>query len=139
MEFRGDFGEAMAEDFRDQLQEAYEARGLSGVVRLWMRTILDFVRCAPQEQADAIAADVRFALRLMRRYALSTAVIIVLLALGIGANVAVFLFADPMLRRPLPVPDGVQVARIIDGADGPQVSHPIFRDLSDDRWYAQKD
>ena len=130
VEFRGDFGEAMAEDFRDQREEAYEARGTSGVARLWVRTVVDFVRRAPREQADAIGADVRFALRLMRRYALSTAVIIVLLALGIGANVAVFLFADPMLRRPLPVPDGTHVVRIIDAVSGPQVSHPTYRDLS---------
>jgi predicted permease len=130
VEFRGDFGEDMAEDFRDQRQDAYEARGASGVVGLWVRTAVDVLRRAPREQADAIGADVRFALRLMRRYALSTAVIVVLLALGIGANVAVFLFADPMLRRPLPVPDGTHVVRILDAGNGPQVSHPMFRDLS---------
>ena len=117
VEFRGDFGEAMAEDFKDERQAAYEDRGLAGVMRLWARTVADFMRRAPREQADVVSADVRFALRVMRRYALSTAVIVVLLALGIGANIAVFQFADPMLRRPLPVPDGKHVVRIIDAVD----------------------
>lgn len=120
----------MAEDFKDQRREAYEDRGRTGVIRLWARTVVDFMRRAPREQADVVGADVRYALRMMRRYALSTAVIVVLLALGIGANIAVFRFADPMLRRPLPVPDGRSVVRIIDAADGPQVSHPIFLDLA---------
>ncbi len=130
VEFRGDFGEAMAEDFKDQRQAAYEDRGVKGLTRLWAGTIIDFIRRAPREQADVMSADVRFALRLMRRYALSTVVIVLLLALGIGANIAVFQFADPMLRRPLPVPDGEHVVRIIDAADGPQVSHPTFLDLA---------
>ena len=130
VEFRGDFGEAMAEDFKDERQAAYEDRGLAGVMRLWAQTVADFMRRAPREQADVVSADVRFTFRVMRRYALSTAVIIVLLALGIGANIAVFQFADPMLRRPLPVPDGKHVVRIIDAVDGPQVSHPTFLDLA---------
>jgi hypothetical protein len=66
-EFRGDFGEAMAEDFKDQRREAYEDRGRSGVMRLWARTVVDFMRRAPREQADVVGADVRYVLRMMRR------------------------------------------------------------------------
>jgi putative ABC transport system permease protein len=128
-EFRGDFGEAMAEDFRDQRQDAYASRGRAGVARLWCRTMVDLFRRAPREQADVIGADVRFALRIMRRHAVSTAVIIVLLAAGIGANVAVFQFADPMVRRPLPVPRGDELVRIVNIGEGPQVSYPTFLDL----------
>ena len=73
VEFRGDFGEAMAEDFKDERQAAYEDRGVLGVIRLWARTVADFMRRAPREQADVFSADIRFAFRLMRRYALSTA------------------------------------------------------------------
>src|SRR5687767_12211233 len=82
-EFRGDFGEEMSEDFRDQRQDSPSRRGL---LFLWVRTIADLLRRAPREQADTLAADLRFAGRMMRRYATSTAVIVVLIAVGIGAN-----------------------------------------------------
>jgi putative ABC transport system permease protein len=50
-------------------------------------------------------ADVRFAIRQMRRSPSFTVVAAVTLALGIGANSAMFALADATLIRPLPYPD----------------------------------
>jgi putative ABC transport system permease protein len=130
-EFRGDFGDDMVDDFRDQRQDAYRARGIAGVVRVWLSALGDVARRAPGEQADACLADARYALRMMRRHAASSAVIVALLAVGIGANITVFSFADPMLRRPLPVPGGHELVRlIVAGREGSQTfSYPFYEDL----------
>jgi hypothetical protein len=48
--------------------------------------------------------DSRFACRMLRKNALSTVVILVSLAVGVGANSAIFSVVDALLLRPLPYP-----------------------------------
>ena len=55
---------------------------------------------------DEISADVRYAVRGFRRQPWFTATAVVLLALGIGANVAIFSVVHRLILRPLPFPDG---------------------------------
>ena len=52
---------------------------------------------------DDVARDLRFALRGLRKTPGFSAVAILSLAVGIGANTAIFSFADALLLRPLPV------------------------------------
>ena len=54
--------------------------------------------------------DLRFALRTLRHNSGFALVSIVSLALGIGANAAIFSFGDFLLLRPLPVPHASEVA-----------------------------
>jgi len=54
---------------------------------------------------DSLAADVRFSLRGLRRNPGFTAVVVVTLALGIGANTAIFSVLQTVLLRPFPFPD----------------------------------
>src|SRR6266550_3920102 len=86
--------------------------------------------------------SLKLALRMLFKTPFVTIVAIVSLALGIGANAAIFSLFNQMLLRPLPVP---QPDRLVNfGAPGPKqgsnscsqagdcdtvFSYPMFRDL----------
>ncbi len=61
---------------------------------------------------DAIRQDVAFGLRMLRRQPGFTAVAVLALALGIGANTAIFSVVDSVLWRPLPFARGDEVVAL---------------------------
>ena len=86
--------------------------------------------------------DIQFAFRVLRRTPIVTAVAILSLALGIGANTAMFSILDQVLLRGLPVPRPQTLVNL--SANGPKsgsnsnnstgtsestFSYPMFRDL----------
>jgi putative ABC transport system permease protein len=88
----------------------------------WRQTILSIAAClrgpdAPQpahvpeprmsliRRFDEVRHDIGGALRQMRRAPAFTALAVATLALGIGANSAIFALVDATLLRPLPIPD----------------------------------
>ena len=60
----------------------------------------------------SLSLDIRYALRLVRRTPLVSAIIVVTLALCIGANTAVFSVVDATLLRPLPYPEPDRLALV---------------------------
>lgn len=102
-EFRSDFGSEMEEVFQHQRDDA---EGRNGLWRLWAQAIADVFRVAPREHYDMLRQDVRFALRTMRQHARFTILTIMVLALAIGANTAIFSLVRGILLRPLPYGNG---------------------------------
>jgi len=56
--------------------------------------------------------DVKYALRVLRKNLLLTTVIVASLAIGIGANSAVFSVVDALLLHPLPYPDSNRLVAV---------------------------
>src|SRR5262245_40213955 len=58
---------------------------------------------------DALARDLRFAVRLLRQAPIVSAVALLSLALGIGANVAIFSLVNALMLKALPVHEPEQL------------------------------
>jgi putative ABC transport system permease protein len=83
--------------------------------------------------AESVAQDLRFGLRQLRKSPGFTAAAVFTLALGIGANTAIFSVVDWLILRPLPIEKPEQVTFL--GFERPNstfdsnFSYPEFRDL----------
>jgi predicted permease len=63
---------------------------------------------------DILIHDLKYTLRTLARDRGFTAVAVLILALGIGANIAVFSVVNTLLLRPLPFPGSEQLVRILE-------------------------
>src|SRR5262249_32504567 len=79
--------------------------------------------------------DLRFGLRMLLKNPGFTLVAVITLAMGIGANTAIFSFVNSLFLRPLPVPNPDRVARLYaedtQGRKFDVFSYPNYADLRD--------
>jgi predicted permease len=70
---------------------------------------------APAAQWDILKQDLRYTLRTLNRARGFSLTVILVAALGVGANTAAFSVADFVLLRPLPFPDADSLVRLCEG------------------------
>src|SRR5450432_392925 len=81
--------------------------------------------------------NLRFALRMLRKNPAFASIAVLSLALGIGANTAMFSFADALLLRPLPVVRPGEIVTLsgtapdLPGTSYGSLSAPDYRDFRD--------
>jgi predicted permease len=83
---------------------------------------------------DIFFQDLRFSLRMLRKSPGFTAIVVLTMAIGIGATCAIFSVVDATLLHPLPYPHSEELVRIVDelpGIDAHDVgmSEPEWQDL----------
>jgi putative ABC transport system permease protein len=122
-DFRDRFGADLAETFRDA-HRAAAARGRLPLAAFWIRILSDALRSAVAERRRArrrgvrgapmsgVWQDVRYALRVTARRPVLSLVIVLTLALGIGANTAIFSLVHTVLLRPLPYRDAGRLVMV---------------------------
>jgi hypothetical protein len=133
--FRGDFGGEMTDVFRDQHRDASLGDPMA-LMRLWWDTLGGILTTAPREHVDLLRSDVRYALRNLRRSPGFTAVAVIALAAGIGANTAVFSIVNGVLLSALPCRSPGELVAIFEKVPGAPVdkfdlSTPDFEIIRD--------
>ena len=131
-EFRAGYAREMESTFDAELQHARTAGRPLAIPRLWLATITDLLKTAPGEHLDILIRDVRFALRTMAARPTHSLTALVTLALGIGANIAMFAVIDGVLLAPLPYPNPdalVWIGETEDGGEPATVGYLSFVDL----------
>ena len=115
--FRREYGSEMTKAFVEQMREARRSDGWFAAASIWLETFGDLLVTAPTEHYHFMTQDLRYALRTLAAQPGFTAVAVLSLALGIGANTAIFSLLNSVLISALPVRDPQSLVMLTEPAD----------------------
>jgi predicted permease len=127
--FRAEYSDEMSAIFAVQLDRR---SGLPAKCRLWLATMTEILFNAAMLHWEIARRDLLHSARSLLRSPGFTATAILLVTIGIGANVAVFTLANFVLVRPLPFPDSGRLMKVWEqtqGYDHMELSPANYRDL----------
>jgi predicted permease len=126
--------ETLVDRYRAQGLSEESARRAARMTLGGVEPIKDAVRdVRAGVQIESMLSDIRYGLRRLRKSPAFTAAAILSLALGIGANTAIFTCINALLLRPLPVRDASSLVEMSAARkDGRGLlSFPTYRDIAD--------
>jgi predicted permease len=112
-QFRHEYGREMTHAFASQLREARD-ESWRAVAAVWTGALVDLAPTALREHAHVMSQDLRHAIRILAATPGFTAVAVLSLALGIGANAAIFSLLDSVVLKPLPVRNPHELVMLTD-------------------------
>jgi putative ABC transport system permease protein len=164
-ELRADYGDELVHFFRERSREPRYRGSPLGAPRFWTHILLDLFATAVAERLRSAAAaararrdhsrrgrhdhsgdpmgtlvqDARYALRTLLARPAFSAVAVLTLAIGIGANATIFSVTNELLLRPLPFPEPDRLVTVWSVREGDRagVSYPDLMDYrSESRVFA---
>lgn len=130
-DFRSDYGHDLQRAFADQQRDA---RGRRERARVWTDNLGAILAVGPREHLVQLRQDIRQAFRGMRRNPGFVTVAVLTLALGTGANTAIFGIVHAVLLAPLPYPEADRLVSVMNRWEGQArggMSDPEYLDYSE--------
>jgi putative ABC transport system permease protein len=121
--FRDEYAVEMRAVLRRRWRDEAASRGTPGMALFTLGIVWDTLRTACEEHTSMLLQDLRFTFRTLARSPLFAAAAIVTIALGIGADTAIFSIVDHVLLRPLPFPQSGSLLVV-------RLPHPTEHDVS---------
>ena len=127
--FRAEYGDEMSAIFALELDRC---SGMAGRCRLWLSAVVEIVFNAAMVHWEIARRDLYHSTRSLLGSPGFTLTAILMVTIGIGANVAVFTLANFVLVRPLPFPEPERLMKVWEkhpGYSRMELSPANYRDV----------